>query len=96
MRKKRRKYTPEFRIEAVRLVEGGLSISQAARDLSIPLSVLCDWVKAAEKAKAPPAAGDVTPLEREELLRLRKENEQLRMEREFLKKAAAFFAKEHK
>jgi transposase len=90
--KKRRQYTPEFKAEAVRLVrEQGLSRGQVARDLGVPASVVSRWVAAAEAAEVP---GALSSEEREELKRLRRENKILRTEREILKKAAAFFAKE--
>ena len=94
-RRKRRSFNAEFKAEAVRLVrEGGKSVSQVAKDLDLTDSALRNWLVRAE------AGGVVAPLaacstaEREELVRLRKENRQLTMERDFLKKAAAFFAKE--
>ena len=94
-RRKRRSFTPEFKAEAVRLVrEGSKSLSQLARDLDLTESALRNWVRAAdvEQGKGPESA--LTTAEREELVRLRKEVRQLQMERDFLKKAAAFFAKE--
>ncbi len=91
---RKRKYTPEFRAEAVKLVRTSEKpLGHVAKDLGIPESSLYQWVRAAEEPK------DDAPLsenEREELKRLRRENERLQMEREFLKKAAAFFAKESK
>lgn len=93
MAKKRRQYTREFKKEAVQLVLGhGLSIAQAARDLGVGESVLGTWVR-----KARDAAEEGTPLsedERAELRRLQREVAVLREERDILKKAAAFFAKE--
>lgn len=89
---KRRRYTPEFKTEAVRLVtEEGLSVTQAANDLGISQSVLSRWV-----AKAQQADREGTPMSELEAenRRLRRENELLKKEREILKKAAAFFAKE--
>ncbi len=92
MAKKRRKYSAEFKAEAVKLVvEQGLSATQAARDLGIPQSVLSRWV-ARERRDAEPGA--ITAAERDELRRLRRENDILRQERDILKNAAAFFAKE--
>lgn len=85
-----RKYDDEFRREAVRLVvEGGVSVSRAARDLGLSETSLNKWVLAARGAAAPA----LTESEAEELKRLRKENVQLRMERDILKKATAFFAR---
>ncbi len=87
------RYPPEFRAEAVRLVQAQeLSKSQIARDLGIALGTLTAWVRQAEID-----AGDrdgLTSDERQELQRLRRENRVLREEREILKKAAAFFAQE--
>ena len=92
MAKKRPTYTPEFRAEAVALVvEGGVSQAQVARDLGIAQSLLSKWV---QKAKVAALPGALTAAEREELRRLRRENNILRQERDILKKAAAFFAKE--
>jgi len=94
-KRKRRKFEPEFKAEAVSLVlEEGRSINDVAKSLGIYNSSLGDWVKQAkiDQGKGPPGA--LTTAELEELRQLRKENRQLRMEREILKKAAAFFAKE--
>ncbi len=94
----RPKYSLEFKQDAARLVlEKGYSHQQAADHLGISLSALGRWVRAERK----PADGESTSkklglslADQDELIRLRKENEQLRMEREVLKKAAVFFAKE--
>jgi transposase len=94
-RRKRRKFTTEFRAEAVRLVrEGTKSLPQVAKDLDLTESALRIWVRQAEVAEGKGPGGTLGPVEREELVRLRRENRQLLMERDFLKKAAAFFAKE--
>jgi len=91
-KKKRRTYTPEFRAEAVALVEReGVTQSQVARDLGISQSLLSKWVQNAKLAALP---GALTAAEREEMRQLRRENAILRQERDILKKAAAFFAKE--
>lgn len=91
-RRKRRSFTTEFRAEAVRLVrEGSKSLPQVAKELDLTESALRLWVQRAEGQVPAGALGEV---EREELVRLRKDNRQLLMERDFLKKAAAFFAKE--
>jgi transposase len=96
-RRKRRKFTSEFRAEAVRLVrEGTKSLPQVAKDLDLTESALRIWVKQAEAAEGKGAAGALSSAEREELVHLRRENRQLLMERDFLKKAAAFFAKDSK
>jgi transposase len=95
MATKRRSYTPEFRQEAVRLVrEEGLTFTQVAANLGVHKTVIRDWCRAAERApQQPPTAARPMSLE-EEVARLRRENSILREEREILKKAAAFFAKE--
>jgi transposase len=90
----RRKFTPEFKAEAVELlINSGKPIAEIARDLGISDGTLGSWVKAAKKR------GDVKekPLEIDERARLKEledENRRLKMEREILKKAAAWFAKE--
>jgi len=94
-KRKRRKFTAQFKAEAVRLCQvGDRSVGQVARDLDLTETALREWVKLAEvdAGKGPPGA--LTSAEREELTRLRRENKRLQMEREILKKAAAFFAKE--
>ena len=95
MGRKRRAFTPEFKAEAVRLCKvGDRTIKQVAKDLDLTETALRDWAKRADidAGKGPPGA--LTTAEREELTRLRRENKRLQMEREILKKAAAFFAKE--
>ena len=88
----RKKFSREFKAEAVALVlERGLSASQVGRDLGVGQPTISRWVKAAVEAAAP---GALSSAEREELKRLREETKVLRMERDILKKAAAFFAKE--
>jgi transposase len=89
---KRRKFTNEFKCEAVKLVlEQGLSIAQAGRDLGIGETTLGKWIDREKKGILDPES--LKSHELGELRRLRKENQQLRMEREILKKATAFFAK---
>ena len=93
---RRRKYTQQFKIDAVGLVtDQGYTISEAAQNLGVHHTLLRRWKEQLEKdgKNAFPGKGHMTP-EQEELHRLRKENKQLKMEREILKKAAAFFAKE--
>jgi transposase-like protein len=95
-RRKRRSYTSEFKAETVRLVvDGGRSIAEVARDLELTESALRLWVRQAEIDAGRGKPGEVTTQEREELQRLRREVKTLRLEREILKKAAAFFAKEN-
>jgi transposase len=94
-RRARRSFTPEFKAEAVRLCKvGDRSIKQVATDLDLTETALREWVKRVEvdAGKGPPEA--VTSAEREELTRLRREVKRLQMERDILKAAATFFAKE--
>jgi transposase-like protein len=96
MGRKRRSFTAEFKAEAVQLCRvGDRTIKQVAKDLDLTETALREWVKRADidVGKGPPGA--LTTAEREELTRLRRENKRLQMEREILKKAAAFFAKEN-
>lgn len=93
-RRKRRKFTPEQKADAVGMVRASSNLSKVARDLDLTETSLRHWVKQAEidEGRGPERA--LTTEEREELRRLRRENRILEMERDFLKKAAAFFAKE--
>jgi transposase len=94
--RKRRSFTPEFKAETVRLVlDGGKSIPEVARDLDLTESALRLWVHQAKVDRGQSKPGELTTAEREELQRLRREVKELRIEREILKKAAAFFAKEN-
>lgn len=96
MTQKRKQFSKQFKIDAVKLVsEKGYNISEAARNLGIHHSSLRRWKKQFETNgnQAFPGKGHMSP-EKEELDRLRKEVKKLRMEREILKKAAAFFANE--
>ena len=96
--KKRKSYSKQFKIDAVKLVtEDGYKISEAARNLGVHPVLLGRWKQQieVEGTEAFPGKGHMTP-EIEELYRLRKENKRLRMEREILKRATAFFAKESK
>ena len=96
-KRKRRSFTKEFRAEVVELCErGDRSIGQVARDLDLTETAVRSWVKQAAVDRGDGPAGALTTDEREELRRLRRENRQLREDRETLKKAAAFFAKETK
>lgn len=92
----KRTFTREFKLEAVKLVkERGVSMSQASRDLDIHLNVLRKWVKDvnADPAQAFPGQGQMK-VDQAEIAKLRKEVAKLKMERDILKKAAAYFAKE--
>jgi transposase len=92
----RRKFSREFKIEAVRLIkERGVSVAQAARDLEVHENVLRKWVRefAADPGRAFPGHGQMKP-EQLEIERLRREVARLKAERDILKKAAAYFARE--
>ena len=92
MFKKGRRFTAEFKEEAVRLVlVQGLSISQVSRDVGASQTTISKWVAKARLDGYEPPVGES---ERAELQRLRRENRELKMEREILKKATAFFARE--
>ena len=93
-RRKRRNYTPEQKADAVRMVRETGNLAQTARDLELSENSLRNWVKQAEIDAGQGPEGALTTEEREELRRLRRENRRLQSERDFLKKAAAFFAKE--
>ena len=95
-RRQRRQFTEEFRAGAVRLViDEHRSIAQVARELDLTESALRLWVDRTRADKGKGRPGVLTTAEREELSTLRKENRELRMERDILKTAAAFFAKSH-
>jgi transposase len=89
-------YTPEFRVEAVKMVEGGLSVDASAKRLLVPKSSLANWVKASREGRlAQLGQGQRVPTETEMALsRLRKELAEVKLERDLLKKCAAYFAKE--
>lgn len=92
----RRRFSREYKVEAVRLVkERGVSVAQAARDLDVHENVLRKWVRefASDPGQAFPGHGQMKP-EQLEVDRLRREVARLRAERDILKKAAAFFARE--
>lgn len=93
--KKRRVHTPEFKAEAVKLVrEGGRSVGQVCEDLDLADSLVRNWLRQAAVDRGEGPAGALTTAEKEELSHLRREVKVLRMEREILKRAATFFAKE--
>ena len=96
MGKKRKQYTKEYKVEAVRLiVEEGRSLSEVARELGTAQSLLHRWKKKSEEGEIDPfpGKGRLSP-EDEELRQLRRENKRLRMERDILKKAVAIFSEE--
>ena len=93
----RRTFSREYKLEAVRLVrDRGVSVAQASRDLGVHENVLRKWVKDwdADPKQAFPGQGQMKP-EQAELERLRREVAKLKAERDILKKAAAYFAKDH-
>ena len=96
MQQKKRSYSDELKSEAVKMVnEQGLSQEEAGRRLSIPKGTMANWIAASKSAanRARPGDPSVADLAAENR-RLRKELSETRMEREILKKVAAFFAKE--
>ena len=94
-KRKRRQFTAEFKAEAVRLCQvGDRNVGQVAKDLDLTETALRQWVRRAEVDGGKGSPGALTTAERDELAQLRRENKRLLMEREILKKAAAFFAKE--
>ena len=97
VRQTRRKFSAEFKADALRLVQQRraerMTWAQIGRELDIRPSLLCEWVRQSEDRAAAPGSLAGETLE-QEVKRLRRENAILREEREFAKKAAAFFAKE--
>lgn len=93
---KRKAFSPEFKLEAIRLLENSkLSVSEVARDLDVDPGRLRAWRREFKEGgkDAFPGHGNLTNVEAE-LRRLQRENAKLKKERDFLKKAATFFAKE--
>jgi transposase len=95
MMTKRRRYSDEFKLDAIRLVkEQGYNRSEAARNLGIDSGMLGRWILDQERNEAALKPGTPAGDLQDEVKRLREENRKLKMEREILVKAAAFFAKE--
>ncbi len=95
--KKRRIHSREFKLEAVRLIrDRGVSVAQASRDLGVHENLLRQWSRdfEADPGQAFPGQGQMKP-EQAEIERLRREVIKLKAERDILKKAAAYFAKDH-
>ena len=90
----RGRYTLEFKLEAVRLVKGGQAVPVTAKILGVPVQTLGNWVRLSDKGQLKGAGDKPVSAEQMELARLRAENVRLRMERDILKKATAYFAKE--
>src|SRR5688572_17411116 len=94
-KRKRRNFTDEYKAEVVRLCQQpGKTPNGVAVELGLTPSAVMGWVKQATVDAGGGGVGAITTSEREELAALRKENRQLRQEREILKRATAFFAKE--
>lgn len=91
-----KKFSPEFKAEVVRaVIESSRTIAEVAREYGVGPETLRNWVNAYRREHADEQP-ELTENERNELARLRKENRELKAEREFLGKAAAFFAKEYR
>ncbi len=96
-KRKRRSFTKEYKAEVVELIrKSGKSIGAVARELDLAETAVRRWVQQAEIDLGGGPAGALTTAEREEFAQLRKRVRTLEMEREILKKATAFFAKESK
>ena len=92
--KPRARYTLEFKMEAVRLVRGGQVVAVTAKVLGIPKQTLENWVRLDSKGKLEGAGDKPVSAEQMELARLRAELARVKMERDILKKATAYFARE--
>ena len=92
--KHRARYTLEFKLEAVRLVRAGQEVSVTARVLGAPKATLGNWVRLAEKGELQGAGYRLVSAEQMELARLRAELARVKMERDILKNATAYFAKD--
>ncbi len=96
-KRKRRSFTKEYKAEVVEFIrKSGKSIGAVARELDLTETAVRRWFEQAEIDSGEGPAGALTTAEREELAQLRKRVKTLEMEREILKKATAFFAKESK
>ena len=90
----RGKYTLEFKLEAVRLVKVGQAVPVTAKILSVPVQTLGNWVRLSEKGQLKGAGDKPVSPEQMELARLRAQLARVTMERDILKKATAYFARE--
>jgi len=96
-RRSRRRYSDEYKSEAVRLAnDSGKPVRQVARDLGVNANVLHRWMREERDAAAAGKTRGAVKAEQEEIVRLRRELSRVTQERDFLRRAAAFFAKEHK
>jgi len=93
-RRKRRKFTEQFKADAVRLVTNGKTIAEVRAQFDLTETALREWVRRAEADAGKAAPDALTTAERAELIELRKRLKRAEMERDILKKATAFFAKE--
>ena len=94
-KKPRPLFTDEQKAEAVNIVkQSGKPISQVAQEMGLTESALRNWVKQSRINEQPRIEGELTSADQQELVRLRRELKRVKMERDFLKKAAAFFARE--
>jgi transposase len=91
---RRARYTLEYKMEAVRLVKGGQAVSVTAKILGIPKASLDNWVRLSVKGQLKGAGDKLVSPEQMELARLRAELARVKMERDILKKATAYFARE--
>lgn len=95
-RRARRKFSAEYKAEVVELCRtSGKSIGVIAKEMDLTETCVREWMRQAEVDAGRSSSGALTTAEREELSKLRRENRTLRMEREILRKATAFFAKEN-
>ena len=92
--KRRGRYTPEFKHEAIRLVKAGQDVTVTASVLDVPKQTLSNWVRLAEVGALQSAGQKAVSAEQMELARLRAELMRVKMERDILKKATAYFARE--
>lgn len=95
-RRKRRKFSPQFKADAARLVmTGGKTFAEVAKEFDLTETALREWVRRAEADAGVGTTETLTTTERAELVELRKRLKRVEMERDILKKATAFFAKEN-
>lgn len=91
------KYSPEFREEAVQIaLRSSKTVTEVARELDLNPETLRGWVKKHQSQQEPPADAELTVNDRARLKELERRNRELEMENSFLKKAAAYFAKDHR